>query len=311
MAGTATTSLEVVTTRRVATDAVELTLREPGGARLPDWTPGAHLDVVVGDGTSRQYSLCGDRWDAHAYRIVVRRDPDGRGGSMFLHGLRAGDLLRVSAPRNAFHLSPAAEYHFVAGGIGISPLLPMLDAATRLGTPWRLDYVGRRVETMPYAEELGRRYGDRVRLHPTAARSRPDLPGLLGQVRAGTGVYACGPADMLAALAGLAGSWPESAALRVERFTRASGSGDAPFEVELRRSGMTRQVPRDRTLLETLRDMGADVMYSCTTGSCGTCVTVVLEGDVDHRDVLGGGQDSDVMFPCVSRARSPRLVLDL
>lgn len=311
MAGTATTSLEVVATRHVATDAVELTLRDPGGARLPDWTPGAHVDVVVGDGTSRQYSLCGDRWDAHAYRIVVRRDPEGLGGSLFLHDqVRTGELLRVGAPRNAFPLSPATGYRFVAGGIGISPLLPMLDAATRLGTPWRLDYIGRQIETMPYAAELVRRHGDRVRIHLTTSGGRPDLARLLGPVRAGTGVYACGPAPMLTTLAGLAGSWPASARLRVERFTRVSAAGDTPFEVELRRSGVTGRVPRDRTLLETLRDLGADVMYSCTTGSCGTCVTVVLDGDVDHRDVLGG-QDSDVMFPCVSRARSPRLVLDL
>lgn len=309
-------TLTVAARDRVAVDVVALTLVHPDGARLPDWTPGAHLDLVLPGGLTRQYSLCGDRWDAYSYRIAVLREPGGRGGSAYVHEvLRPGRRVGVGGPRNNFPLVPSDAYLFIAGGIGITPLLPMVRQAELLGADWRLLYGGPRRAAMAFRAELAA-LGDRVRVVPQDEEGPLDLGTWLARPRPGVKVYCCGPAGLLTAVEAACRAWPRHA-LRTERFT-APDSGaparDRPFEVELRRLGTTVTVTEDVSVLDAVRAAGAEVLSSCRQGTCGTCETAVLDGRPDHRDALLTDEDraaGDVMFPCVSRSHSDRLVLDL
>ncbi|MFI6564362.1 PDR/VanB family oxidoreductase [Streptomyces sp. NPDC050534] len=310
-------TLTVTAKEPVADGVVSLTLAHPDGSRLPDWTPGSHIDLSLPDGTTRQYSLCGDRWDAHTYRIAVLREPAGRGGSAYVHDqLSPGDRVGVGGPRNHFPLVPSRTYLFIAGGIGITPLLPMVHQAELLGTGWQLLYGGRTRSSMAFREELTATHGERVRLVPQDEFGLLDLAARLGTPRTGTKVYCCGPAPLLAAVEAACAAWPPYT-LRVERFTADAQSApvrSVPFEVELRRTGRTTTVTPDVSVLEAVRRAGADVLSSCEQGTCGTCLTPVLEGEPEHRDsVLADHERSanDCMLPCVSRSRGDRLVLDL
>ncbi|GAA3232865.1 PDR/VanB family oxidoreductase [Pseudonocardia petroleophila] len=306
-----------VTAKDVAADGVVvLTLAHPGGARLADWTPGAHIDLHLPDGTTRQYSLCGDRFDARTYRVGVLREPAGRGGSAYVHDVLAvGDVVGVGGPRNNFPLVPSERYLFVAGGIGITPLLPMVRQADLLGADWTLVYGGRRRGSMAFLDEL-ESHGDRVHVLPEDRHGRLDLPRWLGEPREGVAVYCCGPGPLLDAVESACAGWPEHA-LRTERFVaREQGAPvrDRPFDVVLARTGATVSVGPDRTVLDAVRDAGVDVLSSCRQGTCGTCETEVLEGTPDHRDSLLRDDEraaGDCMFLCVSRSCSDRLVLDL
>ena len=305
---------ELVVARRefAAEGVLALTLRHPLGEPLPAWEPGAHVDVVLGPGLERQYSLCGDPADRSAWRIAVLREASGRGGSAHVHEqVREGDKLRVRGPRNAFRLEPAPGYRFVAGGIGITPILPMLAAAEAAGAPWTLLYGGRTRRSMAFTGELAR-YGDRVTLAPEDETGLLDLPSVLDDVPEGTLVYCCGPGPLLDAVEARS----PSGVLRVERFRpkeRRSG-GDGAFEVELARSGRTLTVAPDVSVLDAVRAAGVEVLYSCTEGTCGTCETDVLEGEPDHRDSVLTEEEraaGETMLICVSRCRGGRLVLDL
>jgi ferredoxin-NADP reductase len=301
----------------VAHDVVAVTLEHPDRRRLPDWEPGAHIDLILPNGLTRQYSLCGDRWDAHTYRIAVRRETTGRGGSAYIHdALEVGDTVGVGGPRNNFRMAPAGEYLFVAGGIGITPILPMIHQAEMVGAPWRLLYTGRCRSAMAFADELAQ-YGDRAAIVVSAEVGRIDVNHALAEVGEQTRVYVCGPTALLdAALAATAG-WPVGR-LRIERFHAGSTVGSpcrtAPFELELARSQRTLMVTPERTVLDVLADAGVGVLSSCREGICGTCETLVLAGDPDHRDSVLDDDDrasGTCMLVCVSRSRSDRLVLDL
>jgi ferredoxin-NADP reductase len=318
--GTAAT-VRVAAKRMEADGVVSLELVAPGGGRLPDWAPGAHVDLVLPNGTTRQYSLCGDRWDAHRYRIGVLREPAGRGGSAYVHDhLAVGDVVGLGGPRNNFPLVPAGRYRFVAGGIGITPLLPMIRQAALLGADWELLYGGRTRASMAFVDELagidGGTDGGRVRIVPQDEHGLLDLAGFLGAPDPGTRVYACGPAPMLAALAGATAEWPRHA-VRTERFVArelGAPARDTPFEVELARTGRTVTVPPDRSLLAAIAEAGVEVLSSCRRGTCGTCETGVLAGEPDHRDSILDDDEragGDCLFPCVSRSLGDRLVLDL
>lgn len=306
-----------VTAKDVAADGVVvLTLAHPGGARLADWTPGAHIDLHLPDGTTRQYSLCGDRFDAHTYRVGVLREPAGRGGSAYVHDVLAvGDVVGVGGPRNNFPLVPSERYLFVAGGIGITPILPMIAACEAAGKPWRLVYGGRRASSMAFRDELDR-HGDRVSYRPQDTHGLLDLDAVLGEPTPDTAVYCCGPGALLDAVELRCASWP-AGSLHVERFRPKDGALDgvnSGFEVELELSGLTFTVTADQTLAEAIEAAGVDLPTSCREGTCGTCETTVLAGEPDHRDsyLTPEEQESnEVMMPCCSRARSPRLVLDL
>ncbi|WP_371659385.1 2Fe-2S iron-sulfur cluster-binding protein [Streptomyces sp. NBC_00280] len=307
--------LTVAAHEPVAEGVVQLRLE---GRELPGWKPGAHLDLVLPSGLVRQYSLCGDPADTSSYTVATRLVPDGRGGSREVHeGLRAGMTVEVRGPRNRFPLAPAPAYVFVAGGIGITPILPMLRAVSaRPGLEWRLLYGGRSRASMPYLAEIEKlgAGGDRVRVVAEDEDGLPDLDALFAGVAAdlpeGTAVHCCGPEALTAAVEA---RMPENAVLRLERFNpRASSGGDQPFEVELRRSGRTLTVAADSTVLAAVRAELPDTAYSCEQGFCGTCQQRVLAGEVEHRDeLLTDAERADSMLICVSRARRSPLVLDL
>jgi ferredoxin-NADP reductase len=309
-------TLRVVGKTRVAEDVVTLTLARPDGRRLPDWTPGSHIDLMLPNGLTRQYSLCGDRWDPHRYRVGVLREPDGRGGSAYVHReLAPGNSVGVGGPRNNFPLVPADEYLFVAGGIGITPLLPMVHTAELLGARWRLLYGGRRRASMAFRDELAG-YGSRVLLRPQDEYGLLDLPGFLGAPRPGVRIYCCGPAPLLAAIESACADWPPYT-LRTERFVaeeQTAPARTAPFHVELARTGRTVTVRPEVSVLDAVRSVGVEVLSSCRQGICGTCETTVLSGEPDHRDsILPDAERAtgDCMFICVSRSLGDRLVLDL
>ncbi|PGH51994.1 PDR/VanB family oxidoreductase [Streptomyces sp. Ru87] len=311
--------LTVARRETAAEEVAVLTLRHPAGAALPPWEPGAHIDLDLGGGRVRQYSLCGDPADPSRWRIAVLREPAGRGGSAHVHDrLTEGSTVRVRGPRNHFPFAPVpgGRCLFVAGGIGITPLLPMAAAADAAGADWRLLYGGRGRASMAFLDELAR-YGDRVSVRPQDEYGLLDLDAWLAEPREGTLVYACGPEPLLAAVEErCAASWP-AGALRTERFhPREQGepARAGAFEVELARSGKTVTVPPDRSVLQAVEEAGVTVLSSCQEGTCGTCETNVLEGEPDHRDSLLTEDEraaGETMMICVSRSRGPRLVLDL
>ncbi|MFJ4768897.1 PDR/VanB family oxidoreductase [Streptomyces uncialis] len=304
-------ALRLLVTRheRIADGVVLLRLE---GAALPRWEPGAHLDLVLPSGRVRSYSLCGDPADRTAYTVAVRLVPDGRGGSREAHELlRVGSEVEVRGPRNRFPLADAPDHVLVAGGIGITPLLPMLRALDAAGTPWRLLYRGRGRASMPFLDEIERLDAGRGRVTVSDGPGRPPLEALFRDVVPGTAVHICGPAGLMDAVAG---ALPAGCAPHRERFTASvePGGDDTEFEVELRRSGRTVRVPADSTALAAVRAVLPDTPYSCEQGFCGTCRQRVLDGRVDHRDtLLTDAERAESMLLCVSRARGGRLALDL
>jgi ferredoxin-NADP reductase len=301
-----------------ATDVVCVTLAAAEDAELPLWQPGAHIDVHLPSGRIRQYSLHGDPADRFTYRIAVLRIAKGRGGSVELHDLaRPGARLRIGMPRNNFRLQPSRHYLFIAGGIGITPLLPMARAVAEDRASWRFVYGGRTRTSMALVGELLPLGPDRIELVPQDECGLPDLAAILGAAPAATTVYCCGPPAMIEAVAAAQNALRPDICLRVERFTAAepeASKSDAPIDVVLARSQVTVRVAPGVSILDAVREVRPDVMSSCERGICSACETAVLDGVVDHRDsVLTAAERSSnrYMMLCVSRAKTPRLVLDL
>ncbi|XRQ16284.1 PDR/VanB family oxidoreductase [Actinomadura welshii] len=311
MAAESETEVVVDARADLADGVVGLTLRAADGGALPPWGPGAHIDVVLGDGLVRQYSLCGDPGDSGAWRLGVLRE--GPGSTVVHERVRPGDRLVTRGPRNNFALEDAPRYLFLAGGIGITPILPMVAAADAAGADWRLLYGGRRRSAMAFLDELSA-YGERAEIRPQDEFGLLDLDGALRAAGPGTLVYCCGPEPMLAVAEERCAALAPGT-LRTERFTPkpVTGPGEA-FEVELALSGRTLEVEPGRSILETVEKAGVSVLSSCREGTCGTCETPVLEGEPDHLDsVLTDAERADggFMMICVSRARGSRLVLEL
>lgn len=312
------TDLRVVAREEVADGVVVLTLGDPEGAVLPSWTPGAHVDLVMGDSLVRQYSLCGSTSDRDTWKVGVLLDPESRGGSRYVHeSLDSGATIRVRGPRNHFPLVSAPRYRLIAGGIGITPLLPMIEAAAARGADWHLLYGGRSRQSMAFLDVLAE-HPDRVTVSPRDERDGPlDLPSVLAEPRDDTLVYCCGPEGLLTAVEQACSGWPEGS-LHVERFAakEVEAGADAleSFEVECQRSGVSVSVPAGRSIYDVVEEAGIDVLGSCMEGVCGTCECDVIEGEPDHLDsVLSDAEKArnDVILICVSRSRSERLVLDL
>lgn len=301
-----------------ATGVVSLTLRHPVGEELPLWEAGAHIDLVLQSGAVRQYSLCGDPSDSTAWQVAVLREPNGRGGSAYMHDkLTEGTVVRVRGPRNNFRLDHASRYLFIAGGIGITPILPMVAAAEAAGAEWTLLYGGRSRASMAFTQRLTTSYGDRVRIIPEDEYGLLDLDTYLARPESGTLVYCCGPEPLLKAVEDrCAANWP-AGALHVERFKPKETGADIPpgsFEVALKRSGLTLTVLPDRSILQTAEEAGVPVVSSCAEGICGTCETRIIEGEVDHRDSILTNEEqsaNETMMICVSRCLGSRLTLDL
>ena len=313
--GDATIDAVVDSRRDLAEGVIELVFRAADRSDLPRWEPGAHVDIVLDDGEIRQYSLCGDPSDRTTYRVAILLENEGRGGSRRIHAdLRAGTPVTLKGPRNHFPLHDSPRYLFIAGGIGVTPLIPMMRAVEAAGAEWRFVYGGRSESTMGYVDYL-REMGDRVTIWPEDTNGLIDLDGLLGIAEEGTLVYSCGPEPLLSAVEQRCVSWP-GGALNIERFSAVDidTSGDTGFEVELAQTGITVQVSAEQTILEVVTDAGVYVPTSCTEGTCGSCETPILEGTAEHRDVVLSPEEQDAqetMMICVSRASCPRLVLDL
>ncbi|MFY9930694.1 MAG: cytochrome P450 [Streptosporangiaceae bacterium] len=307
-----------VTGRRLVTpDVVELTLTVDAPAECPQWEPGAHIDLELPDGALRQYSLCGRPGQAEL-KIAILREATGRGGSIAVHEqVTTGDRLRIRGPRNHFRLRPAESCLFVAGGIGITPLLPMITEAGHRGTPWRLLYLARARERMAYVDDLVTWYGSRVLPWPSREKGRYDLDGIWRQLPGEDAyVYACGPESLLAGLEDAARRAGREERLVVERFAARAGAHepDRRFRAVLARSGQTLTVNESESLLDVVNRAGAGVLSTCREGTCGTCEVRVLDGVPEHRDSVLSLDErlaNETMMSCVSRCRGNRLVLDL
>lgn len=301
----------------IADDVVLLTMHRPDGGWFPEWAPGAHVDLVLRPDMVRQYSLCGDPADRSVLQVAVLHEREGRGGSEYIHELLSdGDRIRLRGPRNHFALIDAPRYLFIAGGIGITPIVPMVAAVESTGADWQLVYGGRTRASMAFRQELCARYGNRVTVCPQDETGLLDLETLLGTPQPDTVVYSCGPEPLLLAVETCCRRWP-SGALHVERFAARSDLDFGPrraFEVELARSGLTVKVPEDRSIVDVVEEVGVQVLCSCQEGTCGTCETRVLGGIPEHRDSVLTDEEqaaNDKMMVCVSRACGSRLVLDL
>lgn len=307
----AETTVRVRGMRIEAEGVLSVELEAAPGASLPEWTPGTHIDLVVPGAPVRQYSLCGDP-AAATYRIAVLREPESRGGSRAVHErLRPGDELLLREPRNHFSLEAAPEYLFVAGGIGITPLLPMVREAARRGARWRLVYLGGSRARMPFLDEIAAIGGD-VHVVARDEGARADLSAEIAEHPEAL-VYACGPERMLTALGELVPA--EADRLRVEYFTapQVEYEPGGPFRVRLDRTGLELEVAPDESVLDVMRAAGVDVLSDCEEGICGSCETHVIEGEIEHRDFVLTAQEkaaNDCMMVCVSRATCPLLVLD-
>lgn len=290
---------------------------------VPEWHPGAHIDVYVPDGSTRQYSLCGDPTDRSHWEIAVLREPDGRGGSTFIHDeLRVGDRLLVTRPKESFNLEEAPFHALVAGGIGITPMITMAEHLDREGLPFHLTYGGRTLEAMAYRERLAR-LGDRVTILAEDQAGRADLDAIVRDLPEGGLVYVCGPLGLLQAVqaAAEAAHGPDQDIVRFELFSReglepvVGQALDAEgYELVLAKSGHTLRLAPEDSILEKALALGIDVDNDCREGICGSCVTPILSGTVDHRDLVMTKKEHQAMqemMICVSRPTCERLELDL
>jgi ferredoxin-NADP reductase len=312
-------SLRVTGVAAEARDVLRLELADPAGAELPPFEPGAHLALHLPNGLVRHYSLVNDWRERHRYVLAVGRARNGRGGSDYVHSmLRQGMALQCGVPANNFVLDPSAErYLFIAGGIGITPIMSMIGWCEAQGKPWRLAYAARNRQRAAFYEEL-KGFGARAHFHFADERGSPlDIVQLIKALDPQEQIYCCGPAPLMAAVQQAGAHLPAGSA-HFEWFSApakaAPPAGQAGFWIDLKLSGTSLHVPADQSILDVLEQHGHALPFSCREGLCGTCETTVCEGEPEHRDyVYSGAQRHGLrsMMICVSRARSERLVLDL
>jgi phthalate 4,5-dioxygenase reductase component len=314
----ASLSLRVAAKRQVADDVTLFELRRADGGDLPAFTPGSHVTVTTPSGQRRRYSLCNDARERDRYVIAVKREAAGRGGSLSLtRDVAEGDAIEVGPPANEFAMSKAEPKStlFIAGGIGITPIRSMIQHLRAEGrTNFTLYYFTRTPTMMAFREEFADAglAGNVVLHHDDGDPDQAyDLWPVLEEPR-GAHLYCCGPAGLMEAVRDMTGHWPESA-VHFEDFAgvAAARPDDTAFTVRLAVSGETVEVPAGTSILEALRGAGHVLPSSCESGTCGTCRTRYLEGEPDHRDlVLSDREKRDEIMICVSRAKSPVLVLD-
>lgn len=313
-----TLAVQLRAIRHEATATNTYEFRAANGAALPSFTAGAHIDLHLPNGLVRSYSLCNDPGETHRYVVGVHRDPASRGGSSYVHEeLRVGMTLTIGAPQNNFPLVEGAPHTvFIAGGIGITPIMCMIRRLDALGNPWDLHYCTRTPEVTAFADAL-REYGSRVTFHHDGAPGgeRLDLAALLRRHNSATHFYCCGPAAMLDAFETAAAPLADPARFHVEYFAAKSPpAASGGFTVRLARTGRSIRVESGRTILESLLEAGVNVSYSCSQGVCGACETRVLEGVPEHRDMAltkAERESNRSMMICCSGSHSECLVLDL
>lgn len=313
-----TLSLVVARREEIATAIHAFELRDRDGAALPEFTAGSHIALRTPDGDIRKYSLTNDPAQTDRYAIAVKRESAGRGGSASLiDTVRTGDTIDCAAPRNDFALAERpTQFIFIAAGIGITPLMSMVRHLKASGRArFRLYYLTRDAASTAFRDELSSPdyHGQVVLHHDDGDPARAlDLWPILERPTAAH-VYCCGPRPLLEAVRDMTGHW-SAAAIHFESFVEAAAmhtAADQPFRVRLAQSGTTLDVGADQSILDALRAAGFDAPSSCEAGTCGTCRTRLLAGDVDHRDlVLSADERSDTLMICVSRARSGELVID-
>ena len=299
---------------------VVLDLIPVGGAKLPAFEAGAHVDIHIAPGLVRQYSLCSDPADSAVYRLGVLRDPASRGGSTSVYDtLLEGAEVQISAPRNLFPLaSEARRSILIGGGIGITPMIAMAYALHAKGEDFELHYCGRSRSRSAFLDELqSAAFAERVHTHfdDEAPAQKLDMDRVLGQAESGVHVYTCGPSGFMDWVIGesVKHGYADDHIHR-EYFQIEVDNSGASFEVVAARSGKTVQVAEGQTILEALADVGIQIEISCEQGICGTCLCDVLEGEPDHRDVYltdDEKQANDQILICCSRAKSKKLVLDI
>ncbi|MEY4533458.1 MAG: hypothetical protein RI926_1227 [Actinomycetota bacterium] len=309
----------VVSARHDFTDDLFVVeLSHPLGEVLPMWEPGAHIDVQIGGNDLRQYSLAGVLSDQHTWRLGIRREVDGRGGSSWIHeNAIVGREILVGGPRNHFQYTAGTgqPITFIAGGIGITPILPMIEQAIIENRPWHLHYVGSSLKNMPFLEEL-EKLGDSVSFYPRDTSPRPDVNNIIRELSFGSAVYSCGPEALMEQVEAC-GHDRTDLDINVERFSPRDVGDDRgldTFEVEFNYSEKTVQIGPDQSILQAARDAGIEVVSSCQEGTCGSCETPVMKGTPIHLDsVLSEKEreESACMMICVSRSLSERLVLDM
>lgn len=295
---------------------VEFTIATTDGEALPVWEPGAHIELNLPSGLIRQYSLCGDPADEF-YTIAVLREQESRGGSIEIHDtLKVGDKISIRGPKNHFKLVPGATTVFVAGGIGITPLLPMMRKLSQDGKPWALHYGGKSLAALAYLDALQLMDGNEINIYLKNETRRIPVLDVMSDLSSSDVVYVCGPESMIDEVEQTGAKL--GIPVHLERFGPLAGeaptaTGDT-FEVELARSAKVLTVPADTRLIDIVRTVVPSVPFSCEEGYCGSCETGVLEGVPDHRDSILSPEEksnNDCMMICVGRSLTPRLVLDL
>jgi tetrachlorobenzoquinone reductase len=314
-----TLMVQVADVRAEARDVMTLELRAIGGGELPPFEPGSHLDLHLPNGLIRQYSLTNDWRERDRYVIGVGRAADSRGGSSYVHtNIRAGAQLKISTPRNNFPLDPdATSFLFIAGGIGVTPIVAMVRWCVANGKTWRLIYASRSRQRAAFYEELCALGGDRAEFHFDDERGQIlDAAQAISSWTQGERIYCCGPDALMNAVKVLTEGFPIGVT-RFEWFTapQIDETEDSnSFTVRLERSGAEFEVPKQKSILEVLEEHGFEIPFSCREGLCGTCVTHVCSGEPDHRDYVLSDEErasGKMMTICCSRSKSPLLTLDL
>lgn len=313
--------VKVVRKTREAEDIVSFELARADGTPLPPFSAGSHIDVQIPGGLTRQYSLCNDAIEQHRYRIAVLRDPASRGGSVAMHqAVNEGDLIHISEPKNHFPLLHAPRTLLFAGGIGVTPLLCMAQRLATIGADFTLHYCTRSLERTAFRADISASpFADRVQFHFDTGPSEQklNLETLIASPDSGTQLYVCGPGGFIDHVVNTAKAkgWT-SEQIHLEYFGAApqDTSGDSCFDVKIASTGKSYSIAPDKTIVQVLKDNGIDILTSCEQGVCGTCITRILEGEPDHRDMYFTDEErakNDQFTPCCSRAKSKTLVLDL
>lgn len=311
-------SLQILSRRYITKDIIEFVFCREGNTSLPDWAPGAHIDLKLSNGMNRQYSIMSDETDDSHWKIAVLIDQQGRGGSKFIEeNFFEGNLVEAKGPRNHFQLVEGSQYHFIAGGIGITPLIPMIEHVDNLDADWTLSFLGKSLDSMPYLSELLRKYPKNITTFSKNDGDRFDVSTCLSIGNTNAMVYCCGPERLMDEVETFLVEQDKSELVHIERFSpkaEASTQENSAFTVVCNKSGIELFVSADESILMAADFEGIEINGDCMEGTCGSCETQIISGKADHRDSIFTAAEqlsADTMMICVSRAVGSRITLDL